>query len=274
VESWGSPYLAAQAAWLAHLGTAPGAEVLESEGLYAVRTRVTSNSENGVLSGAAAEVSRATAERLAAWFAEWSVPSSWLCAEGEGRVETAAVLEAAGYRPERSAWDMRARVASVALGSGEAPAGVRIADVSSARAFEAWLDVAGACDWFESEPGRRALRDLHSGLGLDDSAPLRHYVAMREETAVGMASAFFTGKTVVLASVAVLPSERRLGIGRALAFERLRQARDRGCDLAVLAPSPDGAALYEALGFETYRQAPDRWFYAPLKPGDSAVDVP
>lgn len=175
------------------------------------------------------------------------------------------MLESAGYRPERSAWEMRARMDSLAIGDGEAPAGVRIGTVTSSPAHEAWLDVAGACDWFETEPGRRALRDLHSGLGLGASAPLRHYLAWREARAVGMASAFFTGRTVVLASVAVLPSERRQGIGRALAHERLREARERGCDLAVLGPSPDGAALYETLGFESHQQPPDRWFHAPLE---------
>jgi GNAT superfamily N-acetyltransferase len=232
--TWGSPYLAAQAAWLQHLGSAPGAEVSGGEGLYAVRTRVTSNSENGVLADATAPVTCAQAERLAAWFAEWRVPSSWLCAERGDHGAVAAKLEAAGYRPERSAWEMRASVGALAALPAVALPGVRLAPVSSERTLGAWLDVAGAGGWFESE------------------------------AAVGMASAFFTEKTVVLTSVSVLPSERRRGIGRALALERLREARERGCELAVLGSSPDGAALYETLGFESHPQPPDRWFYAPF----------
>ena len=79
-----------------------------------------------------------------------------------------------------------------------------------------------------------------------------------------MASAFYAGGgTVMLTALAVLPDSRRQGIGRALALARLQEARKRQCELAVLAPSPDGAKLYETLGFETHPQPPDRWFYLP-----------
>jgi GNAT superfamily N-acetyltransferase len=262
---WGSPYLAAQAAYLEHLGTAPGAEARAIEGLYAVRTRVRSNAENGVLSGADAQVTPALAERLAGWFAEWDVPASWLAAEGPARREAAVTLEVAGYRPERAAWEMRADVAALDLDAAIPDARVRIERIASVRALAAWLDVAGACLWFESSEGRSALHDLYAGLGFASSAPLRHYVAVRGDTAVGMASAFFAGTTVVLASLAVLPTARREGIGRTLARARLREARGCGCAVAVLAPSPDGAELYESLGFESHQTPPDRWFYAPFR---------
>ena len=132
---WGSPYLAAQAAYLEHLGTARGAEVMESDGVYAVRTRVPSNAENGVLSCARAQVTRAIAEKLAGWFGEWNVPASWLCAEGIGRAGVAATLEAAGYRPERSSWEMRGAVHSVDLGGSAGHPALRIEPVSSERAL-------------------------------------------------------------------------------------------------------------------------------------------
>lgn len=269
MESWGSPYLAAQAAYLRHLGTAPCAEVSEREGVYAVRTRVRSNGENAVLSGAGSRVTRSTAKALAGWFAEWGVPASWLCAEGAGRTRTATTLEAAGYRPERSGWEMRARLDGLALPTSTGGPDTRIRHVTSARRLDAWLDVAGACGWFEGERSERegarlALKELYAGLGFARSAPLRHYLALRGDEAVGMASAFFTGDTVALASVAVLPSARRQGIGRALALARLREARAHGCQLAVLGPSPDGEQLYLTLGFESHPQPPDRWFYAPF----------
>jgi GNAT superfamily N-acetyltransferase len=268
-EAWGSPYLAAQAAYLRHLGTAPSAEVSERGGVYSVRTRVRSNGENAAVSGVASRVTRATAKALAGWFAEWGVPASWLCAEGAGRVRAAAALEATGYRPERSGWEMRARLDRLELRTATGGADTRIQYVTSARRLDAWLDVAGACGWFEGErsdreDARRALRELHAGLGFARSAPLRHYLALRGDTAVGMASAFFTDGAVALASVAVLPSARRQGIGQALALARLREARARGCEFAVLAPSPDGEKLYLTLGFESHPQPPDRWFYAPL----------
>ena len=265
MEAWGSPHLEAHVAYLRHLGSAPGAEVRESGDLFAVRTRVRSNSENAVVSGAGARVARATAEELAGWFEEWGVPASWLCAEGDRRAATVETLAAAGYAAERSAWEMQARIDALALDAGGTSAATRIEPVASAGALDGWLEVAGACGWFETGESRGAMRDLFAGLGLGGSAPLRHYVALRGASAVGMASAFFTREAVLLASVAVLPALRRQGIGRELALARLREARDRGCALALLAPSPDGAALYAALGFESRPRPPDRWFYAPLR---------
>jgi ribosomal protein S18 acetylase RimI-like enzyme len=81
--------------------------------------------------------------------------------------------------------------------------------------------------------------------------------------AVGSASAFYGDRTSSLTAVAVLEDFRRRGIGRSLALTRLHEARGRGCKSAVLAPSADGAKLYDALGFKTYEQPADRWFLPP-----------
>jgi hypothetical protein len=98
VETWASPYLAAQAAYLRHLGTAPVADVIEHDGIYAVRTGVFSNTENGVVSAGASPVVPNVARDLMRWFNERNVPASWLCSEGEGRAGTSAALQAVGCR--------------------------------------------------------------------------------------------------------------------------------------------------------------------------------
>jgi len=256
VERWASPGLAAQAGYLRHLGTASVADVAEREGVYAVRTGIASNTENGVVS--AGVVSSSLAAETISWLGE--VPASWLCAEGAGREETAHVLVEAGCRPDNGAWEMRGTIGELVV---DTPAGISIAAVSSRRELDAWLDVAGPCGWFESAAERRARQQLHAGLGYADAAPLRHYVAWRGNRPVGMASAFFCDGVVFLTALAVLDDEQRRGIGRSLALTRLHEARERGCATAVLGPSPDGAKLYGTLGFETYRQPSDRWFFLP-----------
>ena len=145
----------------------------------------------------------------------------------------------------------------------EAPVGIDARAVASERDLDAWLDVAGACGWHENAADRLAWRTLFLDLGLAPSAPIRLYVALRDNRAVGMASAFYAGTLALLTTVAVPVDERRRGIGRALASMRMSEACERGCNTAVLAPTPDGARLYEALGFETHRQPPDRWLYLP-----------
>jgi GNAT superfamily N-acetyltransferase len=258
VEGWGSPGLAAQAAYFRHLGTV--GEVLQSNGVYAVRTGVMSNTENGVIS--TGSVSSSVAAEAIAWLG--GVPASWLCAEDEGREETARVLVGKGCRPDNDAWEMRGPVGDPVVA---VPSGITVARVSSDRDLDAWLDVAGRCGWFETEADRRARFEVYRSLGHAPSAPLCLYVACRGDRPVGMASALYTDELVLLAELAVLDDEQRRGIGRVLALTRLAEARDRGCATAVLAPSPDGAKLYATLGFETHRQPSDRWFYLPLGEG-------
>jgi GNAT superfamily N-acetyltransferase len=261
VETWASPYLAAQAAYLRHVGTAPVAEVLEREGVYAVRTGVASNSENGVVSAGNAPVGADVAHDVIGWLNERKLPASWLCAEGQACAETTRNLEDAGCQLDRGSWEMRVGLNQLDLDAWQVPVDARIAPVASERDVEVWLDIAGECGWFETEAERRAWEELHLGLALRRSAPSRLYVAFCRERAVGMASAFYGKEIVLLTAVGVLAGERRKGIARSLVLTRLREARDRGCKVAVLAPSPDGAKLYQALRFETHPLPADRWFY-------------
>jgi GNAT superfamily N-acetyltransferase len=261
-DRWASPLLAAHAAYLRSLRTTRCAEVLEFEGVYAVRTGCGSNSENGVVSAGDARASRAVAQDLVAWFAECGVPASWLCAEGPAQQQWTDVLQAAGCQAEHGGWEMYAQLAVLDLDARSVSQHVRIMPVASEADLEGWLDVASACAWFETPRERDAFKRL--GLELALSASHQFYVASSGETALGMASAFYTGELALLTSIAVLPAARRQGIARALALSRLRTACERGCRSAVLAPSADGAGLYRALGFEAHRQPPDRWFYLPF----------
>jgi hypothetical protein len=137
--------------------------VLERDGLYAVRTGVASNTENGVVSSGAVDAE--TVRQLIAWFDERRLPASWLVAEGEACVATAATLEAAACRPEQSGWEMRAALDTLDLEHDTAD----VHPVGSEDQLEGWLDVAAACGWFESEDERRAWGALQRGL--DESFP-------------------------------------------------------------------------------------------------------
>jgi GNAT superfamily N-acetyltransferase len=262
VDTWASPYLAAQAEYLRHLGTAPAAESLERNGVYAVRTGIASNAENGVVSVGDVPVERELAADVIAWLSERNLPAAWVCAEGARRAETVHVLEALGCRPDRASCEMRGSLKRLFFDGEMTPAGIHAGAVASERDLDAWLDVATACGLHEHGE-RRTWRDLLLGLGFAPAAPIRLYVAFRGDRAVGMASAFYAGALALLTAVAVITDERRRGIGRAFALMRLHEARERGCMMAVLAPTPDGTKLYNALGFETHPQPPDRWFFLP-----------
>jgi predicted N-acetyltransferase YhbS len=78
-----------------------------------------------------------------------------------------------------------------------------------------------------------------------------------------MATASFAGGVALLEYVAVVPGERRRGIGSTLALVRLHKAVKLGCTTAVFGTTPESAALYAPFGFTTEPDTPGRWFYLP-----------
>lgn len=250
MSEWASPLLAAQAEYLAHLRTAECADVREADGVYAVRTGAASNTENGVVGDNAAP-----ARELIAWFRERDAPASWLCRDGAAR----DALVAAGCRPERNSWEMRARLAELDLH----PPPAEVMQAGSAHDIAVWFDLAESNGWFGDAKERGPFERLYCELALRAEARVALYVAYAAGTPVGFASAFYGDATALLTQIVVVDAARRRGIGTALAHARLQEAKARGCRLAVLAPAPDGVPFYRALGFELHRSPPDRWYYLP-----------
>jgi GNAT superfamily N-acetyltransferase len=256
-----TPLLQAQASYLRFLDSAAPSESMVEDGVFAVRTGVCSNTQNGVISGS--RVTTELIEKMIAWFAAEQLPASWLLAEDGLRL--GAALLAAGCDPEEGSVEMRALLddldlSKLSIGAAE---NLSITVVASQDDLEAWLSIATRCGWFDDDADKNAARRLYSDLVLKLGSPLRFYLARAANEFVGMASAFYSDETVLLDSVAVLTNARRRGIGRALALARLHEARERGCTEAVLAPSPHGGLLYDRLGFERHRQPAGRWFYLP-----------
>jgi ribosomal protein S18 acetylase RimI-like enzyme len=262
---WASPYLEAQAAYLRYLGSLSDSHVRERGGSFAVRTLVRSNAENGVVSDGVAPVPAAVIDELVAWFAQHERPACWLCADGPSRVETARRLEGAGCRADLEAREMHAALRHLDLRDQSPPDGVEIRLVSNGSDIDGWLDIAGHCDWYDGPAQRDVWRALYVSVGFAGTPPIRLYLATRGDRPVGIASAFYVGRTVFMTAVAVADDERRRGIGRALALTRLREATQHGSTIATLSPSPDGFELYRRLGFTVQPIPAGRWFHLPAR---------
>jgi N-acetylglutamate synthase-like GNAT family acetyltransferase len=133
---------------------------------------------------------------------------------------------------------------------------VVLEEIADEAGRDGWVRIASACGFFDQPGHAERQREL---LGL----PGRHWLARRGHRAVGMATLYLAGRVALLEHVAVLPGERRRGIGRALAAVRLHAARRAGCETAVFGTTPESAALYEPFGFTTEPDLPRRWFYLP-----------
>ncbi|HEY2542019.1 MAG TPA: GNAT family N-acetyltransferase [Gaiellaceae bacterium] len=231
----------AQAEYLAYLRRA--GETREVDGAFAVKTEASSNTENGVVAYAAVtEVAE-----LVAWLAD--APASWLDLEGANH----EALIAAGARPENNGRQMSAHISDVRLVPPRNVA-VELADVGE------WFDFASAHDWFGEPDERVAFERLYRGLVGDR---FRLTIARVGGEVVGFASAFYGSDFVLLTQLVVDELARRRGVATALTAERLERARELGCDLAILSPSPEGALAYAAFGFEARPTPPGRWYYLP-----------
>jgi GNAT superfamily N-acetyltransferase len=115
---------------------------------------------------------------------------------------------------------------------------------------------------FDASPEELARREeIIASLGAD--GPMALWIARRNGRAIGAASFFVHGETVLGQHIGVLAEERRAGVGRALVHAAARDARATGARFAVLGPTPDTIAFYRLLGAVLRAALRDRAFYLP-----------
>jgi ankyrin repeat protein len=241
---------AAEAAYLRHLASSPLAETRTCGDGFAVITGVDDNTENGVV---CSRLDDAVGEVIA-WMG--GAPAQWHVVDDRLHDR----LVAAGARPERTAVIMGAELDRIAP---DPPIDVTIAPVRGGRALADWMAVAGVAtlDAPPEQLERRAA--VIASLGLGPEAPLQLRIARRDGRAIGIASFFVEGETVLGHHLGVLAEERLAGVGRALALAAARDARAAGARVAVLGPTPDTIAFYRLLGFVLRPALRDRAFYLP-----------
>jgi GNAT superfamily N-acetyltransferase len=251
---------AAHAAYLRLLASSPLAERRGCGDGLAVITGVESNSENGVI---CSRLDRdldadATIAETLAWLRD--APSQWLLADPVSPADLRERLVAAGARPERTGVVMGAVLDRLTLDDEPRP-GLELVAVRDDAALRAWAQVVEP-----AEPRDRAV-DVLASLGLGAQSPLQHRLALRDGVVVGAASFFAHGDTVLGQHLAVVATERRAGIGRALAHACAREALAAGARVAVVEPTPDTVAFHQLLGFALRGWPRDRSFCLPLPRG-------
>jgi GNAT superfamily N-acetyltransferase len=83
-----------------------------------------------------------------------------------------------------------------------------------------------------------------------DAPPVRQYMAVANDRAVGWGASIAAGETRWCSNVFVRPEHRRKGIARAIMTRLLEDDRDFGAAANVLLASHAGAKLYPTVGYE------------------------
>lgn len=124
--------------------------------------------------------------------------------------------------------------------------------------FDMWLDVVAtgfaapdtegvpSHEAFDRATLERVIRDMAAAPGF------MHYIARHDGEIAGGASMFVGERIAHLAGAATLPAHRRRGVQSALLAHRLRDARNRGCEIAVVTTQPGSKSQQNAQrrGFE------------------------
>jgi GNAT superfamily N-acetyltransferase len=257
---WGDVSVPLYTARLRHFAALGVGESVRRDGAIAVVTGADSNIENGIVSDRA-DVDPGVAVELVAWVRDRGKPASWGAETAVGD-RLHATLVGLGCDEETTGVDMGARLAELEL-PVRPPPGIAIEEVRGRELLRLWAEVADSAELFDEAENRGEQERLYTSAGLGPARPIRHWLAFRDGEAVGMATGFFHDGAALLEHIGVRPDERRAGIGRALVAHWRREARQLGCEVGVLGPTPDSQGFYERLRFTLTRVRPRRWYYLP-----------
>jgi ribosomal protein S18 acetylase RimI-like enzyme len=95
-----------------------------------------------------------------------------------------------------------------------------------------------------------AFADLASAVGLDRTAPFRHFLGLLDGEPVATCSLFLGAGVAGIYDVGTLPERRHRGIGAAITRAAIADAAAGGYRVAILHSSDLGRRMYRGLGFE------------------------
>lgn len=128
------------------------------------------------------------------------------------------------------------------------PETVEVVDVDSEWLRRDWGDVVGRS--FQFPTSARRLLEESVGAQLNTGSPAwRHKLAYLDGKPVAASTLFMKGGIAGIYLVATVPEARGNGLGSHMTWIALREARDLGCQLAVLQSTDDARGIYEKLGF-------------------------
>jgi len=192
----------------------------------------------------------AAAAEAVAYFAERRRPFSWWVGPADRPNGLGAVLEAVGLEAAEGELAMALPLAE----RPEDPGAVRGLEVRRVRTPEELETFAtlSAANWTPPDPHVLAFYRLAAAALLATGSPQWLYLGYVEGAPVATAEATVAGGTAGLYNIATRPAYRGRGIGSTMTWRPLYDARERGCDLAVLQAAPDGVSIYRRLGFSPF----------------------
>jgi GNAT superfamily N-acetyltransferase len=225
----------------------PGVEVVDDERTLRVATGVPSPLFNPVLRATVAQDElKALVDEAREWYRRRRLPWSWYAGPASGPAEVAGELERRGFAKVTEPPGMAAELAGVENLDPGFP--VVVERVTDQQMVDAWFSVFAPA--FElSRAAAAAFRDLILAGGLDDSAPMRNYLAYVGPEPVATGSLVPAAGVGGIYNIATRTNRRGRGIGRAITWALMSEAAAMGYHVAILWSTAAGLPVYRRLGF-------------------------
>jgi GNAT superfamily N-acetyltransferase len=231
-----------------------GVEVVDDERCLRVATGVPSPLFNPVLrvNVGSDEVGNVIQEARD-WYRERRLPWSWYVGPASDPPSLTIELERRGFAKVTEPPGMAADLST--LDQIDGGASVAVERVADRRLVDAWFGVFAPA--FElSKAAASAFRDLVLAGGLDDTAPMRNYLAFEGRDPVATGSLVPAAGVGGIYNIATRADRRGRGIGRAITYALMREAAALGYSAAILWSTSAGLPVYRRLGFQERIRVP------------------
>jgi ribosomal protein S18 acetylase RimI-like enzyme len=139
------------------------------------------------------------------------------------------------------------------------PESLEVRRVSRPSEVGPYLDTVGRA--FRDPPSTvAAWKRMERALGVSPRSPRQMFLGTVGGRPVASAMLLVAGRSAGLYNIGVLKRYRGRGFGRAMTEAAVAEGRRRGCALATLYATADGARLYRSMGFQDVGRV-DIWVY-------------
>jgi GNAT superfamily N-acetyltransferase len=225
----------------------PGVEVVDDERTLRVATGVPSPLFNPVLRATVPQQDvKALVDEAREWYRRRRLPWSWYAGPASGPGKVMPELERRGFAKVTEPPGMAAALSTLDELDPGFP--VMVKHVTDRDMVDAWFSVFAPA--FElSRAAASAFRDLIVAGGLDESAPMRNYIAYVGPEPVATGSLVPAAGVGGIYNIATRANRRGRGIGRAITWSLMREAAAMGYHVAILWSTAAGLPVYRRLGF-------------------------
>jgi GNAT superfamily N-acetyltransferase len=227
----------------------PGLEYFEEPGLAWTLTDVTYPIYNSVLTfRTSPEEAEGQVDRILGMADRRNVPMAWWTLPSTRPANLGKLLTARGFVEAEQNVGMFIDLDRAPEKLVYPPA-LNFEEVLDDDIYRTWSEVMGEVFAFP-DFALDAWIDVHRTIGFGRDKVWRYFLARFGDLPVATSSIFTGAGVAGVASVAVRPEFRGMGIGAAITLYALRAGREAGLRMGVLFASPAGRSMYERLGFK------------------------